>query len=123
MVLWLSALAMQTLGLLHGYEHPHASPLWRALATQAQEVESDAVAAVPSASTPVHWLKALFAGHHDGSAGCTLFDQLTHADVLHDLPALPLGAAVHTSVDEVHVAWHLAAQATGFLARAPPLRA
>lgn len=122
MALWFSALAMQSLGVLHGYVHHHVGHA--ALAPAAQDADGDAD--VPTAASPAPqvrgWLQTLFAGHHDGSAGCTLFDQLTHADALHDVPALAFQAIAPALADEVHAAWHLATQAAGFLARAPPAR-
>jgi hypothetical protein len=127
LALWLSALLVQSMGLLHGYVHPHdrhshhAVPAQAGLSALSAEAEAGTAAHAAHPGHPAHgWLQAMFAGHHDGSAGCTLFDQLTHADVLHDLPALPLAFAAPVQPDAVHAAWHHATQVTGFLARAPP---
>lgn len=122
LVLWVSALTVQSLGVLHGYVHPHVGLAGLAPAAQDVDGDADAPTAAPAAPQVQGWLQALFAGHHDGSAGCTLFDQLTHADVLHDVPALAHQAIAPALADEVHAAWHLATQAAGFLARAPPAR-
>ncbi len=121
LALFFSALTMQSIGLLHGVAHPHHGHA-------ASTVSVDASIASPTepqaaSGFPHHrhgWLQALFADHFEGSAGCTLFDQLTHADLLRELPvlALPFEAPFHP--DAVHAAWHHATQVTGFLARAPP---
>ena len=123
LALWFSALMVQSIGLLHGYVHPHDGQAQHA--RQAQAMRGVAVEAGNAVSVqpahPMHgWLQAMFAGHDDGSAGCTLFDQLTHADLLHDLPSLTLAFAAPVQPDAVHAAWHHATQVTGFLARAPP---
>ena len=120
--LWVSALMVQSIGLLHGYVHPHGGHAHRAGPTQVSQdvgAEADTVA---HPAPPAHGggLQALFAGHDDGSAGCTLFDQLTHADLLHGAPVLALAFAAPAQPDAVHAAWHHATQVTGFLARAPP---
>lgn len=133
--LWCCALLMQTIGLLHGYVHPHPHAMHGA--GQALACESGSSSSLASAgcgdrssgSVTAHvaskpattgWLHGLFAGHESGGAGCTLFDQLTHADLLHDWNTLSLAFAQPTPPDAVHAAWHHARQVTGFLARAPP---
>ncbi len=125
--LWFSALLVQSIGLLHGYVHPHDGHVHHTLPAQAglSLISADAEASTAAHSAhPGHlvhgWLQAMFAGHHEGSAGCALFDQLTHAALLHDLPALPLAFAAPVQPNAVHAAWHHATQVTGFLARAPP---
>lgn len=125
-VLWFSALMVQSIGLMHGYVHPHGGHPHHAGPASAG-VSLNLISADAEAGTGVHpghpahgWLQAMFTGHHDGSAGCTLFDQLTHADLLHDLPVLALAFAAPVQPDAVHAAWHHATQVTGFLARAPP---
>ena len=119
--LWFSALLMQSIGLLHGYVHPHDGHVRHAVQARAgQGIGAEAETSAPLAHPAHGWLHAMFAGHHEGSAGCTLFDQLTHADLLHDLPALALAFAPPVHPDAVHAAWHHATQVTGFLARAPP---
>jgi hypothetical protein len=124
LALWFSALLTQAIGLLHGYVHPHDGHARHTASAQAGlgVISADAEAGTAAhAGHPVHgWPQAMFAGHQDGSAGCTLFDQLTHADLLHDLPALPLAFAAPVQPDAVHAAWHHATQVTGFLARGPP---
>lgn len=120
--LWCCALLMQSIGLLHGYVHPHGGHGARhALARQvAMPPAALQVNRADRASAAPDWLHALFAGHDSGSAGCSLFDQLTHADLLHSLPMLALAYAAPSHPDAVHAAWHHATQVTGFLARAPP---
>lgn len=115
--LWCCALLMQSLGLLHGYVHPHASA-HRApveLTSAAPDVHVARLAAPADVSLP-----GLFSGHDGGSVACALFDQLTHADLLHTLPAGAVAHQAPSHPDAVHAAWHHATQATGFLARAPP---
>jgi hypothetical protein len=125
-VLWCCAMLMQSVGLLHAYVHPHDPHVHRAahlLSCGSSDESSSAdadCAAVATAPDAAGWLHALFAGHDSGSAGCTLFDQLTHADLLHDLPVMDLAFAAPFHPDAVHAAWHHATQVTGFLARAPP---
>jgi len=96
----------QTLGLVHRIVHAptigHPAPL-------------------ASASTPAGtaWLKALFAGH-SSEHGCDLYDQLSHADAV---PQASITSPVVHTIDAVpswHSGVHVAAQATGFLARGPP---
>ena len=123
LALWFSALTMQSIGLMHGYVHPHDGHAHAA--KQVSEDDgighpTDPQAAPASGHHAQGWLQALFAGHFEGSAGCTLFDQLTHADLLHELPMLALDFAAPVHPDAIHAAWHHATQVTGFLARAPP---
>lgn len=108
------ALMAQTLGLIHSVLHPHGGHATHTTAA-ASHAEADAAAHPPHGG-----LKMLFSGHEAGTAGCTLFDQLTHADGLASLPALPLAFEAPVHPDAVHAAWHHATQVTGFLARAPP---
>ena len=103
------AILMQSIGLLHTYVHPRGTPSLHALTERA-----------PGALAGSEWVHRLFAGHDSASSDCSLFDQLTHADLLHDLPTLSLAHAAPRHPDAVHAAWHHATQATGFLARAPP---
>lgn len=65
--------------------------------------------------------KALF-GDHDDAAKCRLYDQLTHTDLAVDAAAAVATLPVAPVEIECHPAWHLAAQAAGFLARGPPAR-
>lgn len=123
LTLWFCALTMQSIGLLHGIVHVHHGHAHLAApAVVGEGARLDADAQVASTSVPhAHgWLQSLFADHFEGSAGCTLFDQLTHADLLHELPMLALTFAAPSLPEAVHAAWHHATQVTGFLARAPP---
>ena len=97
-------LAMQSIGLLHGYVHPHADEA--AVSLVARETQGA--------------LPAMFSGHDEASAGCTLFDHLTHADLLYGPPMQAVAYAAPCQPDAVHAAWHHATQVAGFLARAPP---
>jgi hypothetical protein len=121
LALCFSALTMQSIGLLHGVAHPHHG---HAPSTVSVDVSIGSPTEPQAASgfdDHTHaWLQALFADHFEGSAGCTLFDQLTHADLLHELPALALTFEAPFHPDAIHAAWHHATQVTGFLARAPP---
>ncbi len=112
--LCVAALAMQSIGLLHGYVHPHDGHLGLA------QADADATAAPHAPGEAQETLPAMFAGHDAQSAGCTLFDQLTHADLLVSLPVQALAFAAPGQPDAVHAAWHHATQSAGFLARAPP---
>ncbi|OYT99272.1 MAG: hypothetical protein CFE40_05230 [Burkholderiales bacterium PBB1] len=123
LALWFSALTMQSIGLLHGIVHVHHGHAHLATPVSVGEgarVDADAPVASLSAHHAHGWLQSLFADHFEGSAGCTLFDQLTHADLLHELPMLALTFEAPFHPDAVHAAWHHATQVTGFLARAPP---
>ncbi|MEI7464734.1 MAG: hypothetical protein WCJ87_05275 [Burkholderiales bacterium] len=123
LALCFSALTMQSIGLLHGYVHSHDGHA-RAATQVSVDEEAGSRADPQAAIHPLHhtygWLQALFADHFEGSAGCTLFDQLTHADLLHELPVLASAFAAPVHPDAFHAAWHHATQVTGFLARAPP---
>ena len=100
---------VQVLGMMHAVLHDHAqtgasSPAGRAAFAQASD-ES--------------FIGALFSGH-DSQADCDEFDHITHADQARfDTPAF---AAQRTDRIEVaiHAGWHIATQASGFLARGPP---
>lgn len=120
--LWCCALLMQSIGLLHSYVHPHGGHGARhaRIGPSSSPPAALQVNRAARASAAPDWLHALFAGHDSGSAGCSLFDQLTHADLLHSLPMLALAYAAPSHPDAVHAAWHHATQVTGFLARAPP---
>ncbi len=123
LALCVAVLAMQSIGLLHGHVHPHDPPVGRASqALQPPRIDTHADAAAVSLlpSGAQGTLPALFAGHDDASAGCTLFDQLTHADLLYGPPVHAVACAAPGQPDAVHAAWHHARQVAGFLARAPP---
>lgn len=101
-VIVLAALALaQWLGITHRVVHAH-------------EAEAQAHAQ----AVKENGLEALF-GHDAGSA-CDLYDQLTHADALPGVPAAVPPVVAPRPAACMHRAWHLAAQATGFLARGPP---
>ncbi len=102
----LALVLAQTLSLVHRIVH---SPL---------ALHATAPSGAPLTPPASDWLKALFAGHST-EQGCELYDQLGHADFLAVdavfVPLLHPGEARAPS----HPASHLAAQATGFLARGP----
>ncbi len=116
----LCALLMQSIGRLHGFVHPQErhEPAVLAMPSASAEAGREATAPVPPARSRLH---ELFAGHDAGSALCTVFDQLSHADLLPGLPTLALAFAAPSHPCAVHAAWHHATQARGFLARAPPV--
>ena len=92
----------QMLGLVHRIAHaPNALPAAQAV--------------------PDHAAKALF-GAHDDESKCRLYDQLMHADLAVGTPAFAAPLPVAAIGTELHPAWHLAAQAAGFLARGPTSR-
>jgi hypothetical protein len=106
----LVALALgQTLGALHAIVH---AP---------QLMAAGSGAAFERAAAPrTDWLADLFAGHGHADHACDLYDQLSHAGALPlALPALP-PVLPPVAADAVQVAWRLASQAAGFLARGPP---
>jgi hypothetical protein len=76
-----------------------------------------AVASVPGVDAG----PSLF-GDHDDAAKCRLYDQLMHADLAVDAPVVVADLPAATLEVARHPAWHLAAQAAGFLARGPPVR-
>jgi hypothetical protein len=102
-LLLLAVALAQTLGAMHRIVHlPHAA-------------RGDGQKATP---TP-HRFAALFAGHAS-EQGCELYDQLSHADLVPGAIA-SLTAVPPAMPDEPRYgARHLAAPATGFLARGPP---
>jgi hypothetical protein len=122
----LALIAVQTLSLLHGIAHAGRSgpaPAGIQAALGARSALSDlpsAIAAAQSlpASDAGSWLDALFGGH--GGPECKAFDQASHADLAALATAEPVFAAPTSEPTSVHIAWHLAAQARGFLARGPP---
>ncbi len=65
-------------------------------------------------------LQALFSGHEDAS-DCVLFDCISHADgACVDVAPAVAAAAACSALPQAHPAWHVAARAHGFQARAPP---
>lgn len=107
----LLALVMtQTLGALHRALSGHATAHQRAWSAATAENGGG------------HFLRALFAGHHD-EHDCKVFDQLAQADLAGAVaPAAAAQVPVEVPPVAIHPAWHLAAQAAGFLARGPPPR-
>jgi len=101
---------MQWVGSLHSYAHPQSWP--------AHSVQQ---AAGPSDAGPA--LQALFSGHDSDSGDCRLLDLLTHADVLASVVSVPIAFAQPQNLAVVRIGSHHAAQAAGYLARGPPLRA
>ncbi|WP_229722664.1 hypothetical protein [Xylophilus rhododendri] len=109
MALLLAALfASPWLGAVHSVFHARPQVVSAAAAT-----EPAADAAAPSA------LRRLF-GDHSHSGDCRLYDQLSHADGLQSLPALPPVLLPPAAT----LAWHagecLRRWATLFDARGPP---
>ena len=103
----LMALALaQTLGLMHRIVH---APVLVAGGTAARH-----------ATGPLQGLQALFAGHGTDQ-GCHLYDQSSHPDLATVIaPVFALLDTVETPA-RLHTSTHIAVQATGFLARGPPL--
>lgn len=122
-VLALALVLVQMLGLAHRIVHAERLHLATATAS-AHAVGGDAHAALKSQAHrgAASGLLALFAGHDPGP-DCDAFDHMSHADFSVDMS---LDAALPSSGSEAcfrHAAWHVAAQAQGFLARAPPFAA
>ena len=114
---------VQMLGLAHRIVHAEKVQLATAAAS-AFVAAADATAAAKSLPhrSGASGLLALFAGHDPG-ADCDAFDHMSHADFAVDLS---LDAALPSAGSPAcfrHAAWHVAAQARGFLARAPPFAA
>ena len=59
-------------------------------------------------------------GDHDDASKCRLYDQLAHADLAVDTTPVAALPAPFGIASVPHSAWHIAAQAAGFLARGPP---
>ncbi len=120
----LALVVVQMLGLAHRIVHADRSQLAGTSAAAAPAGGSDS----PAPKAFAHrsgsgWLLAVFSGH-DPTHDCDAFDQMSHADFVAGVtieavapPAPPAEACF------MHAAWHLAAQARGFLARGPPLAA
>ena len=98
---------------LHGRHaqqtHPHPHPRVRM-----------AVAALAEPALSGHWLDPLFADHDANANACASYDQLAHADFLWGPPADVCAAVTAPAECASNPAWHLAAQAAGYLARGPP---
>ena len=113
----MALLAVQTLGVLHRAAHVD---LARLSAVAAIGYSAEAAEAPRSVRG---WLNTLFAGHA-GARDCDAFDQMSHGDAAVTTTALDLGSSPPAMASAVvHPAWHLAAQARGFLARGPPATA
>lgn len=118
---WLVALlafalvAVQTLGFVHRLVHAGPGAMKAMVSLSATTVATS----VGEPVRRVGALAALFVGH-DRLHDCDAFDQMSHADLLagtgHDAAPAP----VQVEAPAVHAAWHVAAQARGFLARGPP---
>ena len=104
----------QTLGLVHRIVH---APTGGHSALAVPVLASASASAAMEAGT--RWLKALFSGH-SSEQGCDLYDQLSHADAVPEAPAAAILAHGLDAVPTRHSAGQVAAQAAGFLARAPP---
>jgi hypothetical protein len=108
-VVLMALVLMQALGLLHRVAH--AAP-------------ADVGATWSQAATPDHgpgdWLQALFKAH-DSASSCEVYDQLTHADPLGSACAPATAVLPEPGGASVFAVTHIAAQASGFLARGPPL--
>jgi len=103
-------LVVQGLGLLHRVVHggkSHAGGVG-ALAS------GIAIATATKATLP-----ALFEFHRE-AGDCQLFDQLSHGDLTVGGTGHGAAGVVPGAAPRVHSTWHVAAQAQGFLARAPP---
>lgn len=98
--------------------HDHGGP-------RAHQIEPGEPASVADAERlsplPSFSVQALI-GDHDDEGQCRLYDQLGHADLIVAWPVLLAPSPLPQCVLPHHGAWHLAVQATGFLARGPPVR-
>ena len=129
---WIALLVLglvlaQALGLVHRIVHvpavlsgaaaPAASTEGRSGGDPSMHVKS--ASSTSSTTSTWSWATLLF-GHASGDRACHLYDQLTHGDALQ--PAVPLVASAppESGCAPADLAPHLAAQATGFLARGPP---
>ena len=112
-------LAAQTLGQLHGLTHGagHAPHTLLYAPQVTQVVLQKAAQHSPGQSAHHSLLDGFFAGHDDESAGCLVFDQLSHFDALLSLPmALPLAlttSQLATSAGLAVARWHAQFQARG----------
>lgn len=86
----------------------------------AQPRAHTAVAVVAEPAASGHWLDPLFADHDANANACASYDQLAHADFLWGPPADVCAAVAAPAECASNPAWHLAAQAAGYLARGPP---
>jgi hypothetical protein len=106
-VVLLALVLGQTLGALHRLVHAsRAAP-------------SGAVSAL---SVPAGTFEVFFAGHHT-ERDCDQYDQASHADIVWGVHAVVVATALTFECKALPPGWQLAAQAAGFLARGPPVRA
>ena len=116
---WLIGLALSTLvaaqwlGLVHGIGHGGGKPL-------AAQPAASGLDAAPGAG---QGLLKLITGHEEGSAFCQLFDQLSHASPLAQVPAAPAALTPEAPLFAAVPLPPRAAPALGYLARAPPFLA
>lgn len=102
---------VQVLGMMHAVLHEHARV--------GSPTSSATAAATLDRSADESVLGALFS-EHDSQADCDRFDHITHADpAWFDPPQFARQRPDRIEV-AVHAGWHIARQATGFLARGPP---
>jgi len=99
----------QTLGAMHAVVH---APRLAAFGAAPEFAEASRAA--------TGWVAHLFAHHQHADHACDLYDQLSHADLLPAMPIVPPPVLLPVAVGVVHLAWHLASEAAGFLARGPP---
>ena len=121
----LGAPAFQHATLAHARSHAqaqaHAEGHGRTQAhAHLREHAAVAEVAVAEPAASGHWLDLLFADHEASSNACASYDQLTHADFLWNPPAEHCIAVTASAECASNPAWHLAAQAAGYLARGPP---
>ena len=117
--LLVALLFVQMLGVLHRIAHVDVARLQAVAAAAA----GDRAGAVAAPSPARGWLGAVFAGHA-GGRDCDAFEQMSHGDAAVAVTTLDLGDSAPAMAPEVsHPAWHIAAQARGFLARGPPIAA
>ncbi|MEO7057047.1 MAG: hypothetical protein ABI281_14450 [Caldimonas sp.] len=116
-------LCVQTLGALHRIAHVDPLRLQAtAVAASVAGVAEDSTTIATVAPSRSSWLQTLFAGHI-GSRDCDAFDQLSHADAVF-ATVLDLAQAPPAQPPaDAAPAWHIAAQARGYLARGPPIDA
>jgi hypothetical protein len=112
-----AVVAVQTLSVLHGVVHMGRAA--QAIVEAQSPLPGLGSVAPSTATAPSSWLDAMFA-HHAGH-DCDAFDQASHADLVVALPSGVVAVLLCLERTAVHLAWHVAAQARGFLARGPPV--
>lgn len=116
--LLLSVLLVQWVGLIHGIVHAPGPSGWHA-AVEARSAADRPPAAGDASRADAN---APF-GAHDDQSQCRLFDQLAHADLAWQVPPMLLEPSSGADLAPAPMGGHMAAQAAGYLARGPPLRA